>query len=115
MPIARWTIAETPQFIRDAEALGLSEDERRSIIDRIAAEPTTGDEIRGSGGMRKVRFAGRGKGKSGGYRVLSVHLGPDAPTYLLAILSKGERGNFSPREIAAMRAFVERIRTFWRA
>ncbi len=115
MSIARWTIAETPQFIRDAETLGLSEDERRSIVDRISVDPTAGDEIRSSGGIGKVRFAGRGKGKSGGYRVLTVHLGREAPTYLLAILSKGERGDFSDREIATMRGLVERIRAYWRA
>ena len=62
MPSPLQAIAELPQFVRDAEAAGLTEDEHRKIVDTIAAKPLQGDEIRGSGGVRKVRFAGRGKG-----------------------------------------------------
>ena len=40
--------------------------ERQAAIDQIATDPIQGDEIQGSGGVRKVRLAGRGKGKSGG-------------------------------------------------
>ena len=69
MPSPLQAVAELPHFIRDAEALGLTEDECKRIVETIAARPLQGDEIRGSGGVRKVRFAGRGKGKSGGYRV----------------------------------------------
>jgi hypothetical protein len=59
-------VVEMPQFLSDAKVAGLSDKQRGAIIDRIAAEPTAGDVIQGSGGARKVRFAGRGKVKSGG-------------------------------------------------
>lgn len=36
-----------------------------------------------------------GKGKSGGYRVITAYFGMDVPVYLIAMLSKGERSNFS--------------------
>jgi hypothetical protein len=72
----RQVVAELPQFVRDAEAARLSEDERTAIIDAISRDPVKGDEIRGSGGVRKVRFAGRGKGKSGGYRVVTAYFWP---------------------------------------
>ena len=107
-------VAELPQFIRDAEAAGVSEDERRRIIELVAADPLLGDEIRGSGGVRKVRIAGRGKGKSGGYRVVTAYFGPDAPVYLLALLSKGERANFSAEEIAAFKQWTARVSRSWR-
>jgi hypothetical protein len=74
MPSPLQAVAELPQFIRYAEALGLTEDECKRIVETIAARPLQGDEIRGSGGVRKVRFAGRGKGKSGGYRVMTAYL-----------------------------------------
>jgi len=52
----------------------------------------------GTGGARKVRFAGRGKGKSGGYRVITFFGGDDIPVFLLNVFSKGERANLSKTE-----------------
>jgi hypothetical protein len=60
------TVIETPEYLRDARAAGLTDSERLVIVDYIARHPDTGDIIPGTGGARKVRFAGRGKGKSGG-------------------------------------------------
>lgn len=107
-------VAEVPQFLRDIAAAGVSDAEQRAIIDAIAAHPTKGDEVRGSGGVRKVRFAGRGKGKSGGYRVMVAFIGEHAPVYLLALLSKGERANFSADEIAAFKALTTELSRYWR-
>lgn len=107
-------VAELPQFLRDVEAVNLSEAEHQAIINTIAANPRQGDEIRASGGVRKVRFAGRGKGKSGGYRVVTAYFGPNAPVYLLALLSKGERGNFTAAEIAAFKNLTGVIARYWR-
>jgi hypothetical protein len=113
MPALLQAVAELPQFIRDSEAARLSNEERMEIIDAIAANPTQGDIIRGSGGLRKVRFPRHGKGKSGGYRVITAHFGPDAPVYLVALLSKGERSNFSAAEIASFRKLTSDIGRFW--
>lgn len=107
-------VAELPQFIRDINALGIGETERQAIIDAIAADPRQGDEIRGSGGVRKVRFAGRGKGKSGGYRIVTAYFGQNAPVYLVAVLSKGERANFTASEIAAFKSLTGEIAHYWR-
>jgi hypothetical protein len=107
-------VAELPQFVRDADSVGLSEDKRTTIIDVISRDPLKGDEIRGSGGMRKIRFAGRGKGKSGGYRVVTAYFGPEVPVYLVALLSKGDRGNFSAAEIAGFKKMTTEIARYWR-
>jgi hypothetical protein len=114
MTISRHVVAELPQFVRDAEGLGLSEQAREAIINAVSADPLNGDEVRGSGGVRKVRFAGRGKGKSGGYRVMTAYFGQDIPVYLLAILSKGERANFSAVEIEGFRKLTNEIFHYWR-
>jgi hypothetical protein len=100
--------------MRDAAEAGLSEEVCADIVSVIAADPLRGDEVVGSGGVRKLRFAGRGKGKSGGWRVMIGYLGADLPVYLLALLSKGDRANFDKMEIAAMRATMTRIRQAWR-
>ena len=107
-------VAELPQFIRDAVNAGLTAEELGFIVETIAGTPRAGDEIRGSGGVRKVRFAGRGKGKSGGYRVLTAYFRPDVPVYLLALLSKGERANFSAAEIAGFKQLTAVISRDWK-
>jgi len=68
-------VIETSVFLRDAARAGLSEMERDEIITMIARDPTAGDVIPGTGGARKLRVAGRGKGKSGGYRIISYFCG----------------------------------------
>ena len=91
-------IIETPDYLVDAKALGLTADERQAIVDYRAQNPDAGDEMKGTGGARKIRFAGRGKGKSGGYRVITFYAGKDIPVFPLSIFSKGERANLSQAE-----------------
>jgi hypothetical protein len=65
------TVVETPDYLRDAKATGIADEERRAIVDHVAANPRAGDLIVGSGGARKLPFAAQGRGKSGGYRVVT--------------------------------------------
>jgi hypothetical protein len=92
------TVVETPEFLRDALSLKLTGAQRLAIVAWIATNPETGDVIEGTGGARKVRFAGKGKGKSGGYRVISFFTGTDIPVFLLNIFAKNEKTNLTPRE-----------------
>ena len=57
------TVAETPTFSRQADKL-FSEDEKRKLIDFLAEHPLAGDEIPGTGGVRKLRFAGLRTGQA---------------------------------------------------
>jgi hypothetical protein len=113
MPLSLQVVAELPQFMRDAAAAALGEEERAAMVEAVAADPRRGAQIAGSGGLRKVRFGGRGKGKSGGYRVITGYFGPDVPVYLVALLSKGERTNFSKAEIAGFRKLAGEIARYW--
>jgi hypothetical protein len=92
------TVIETSSYLADAKAAGLTEADRDAIVEMIASNPETGDEIGGTGGARKVRVAGRGKGKSGGYRVITFYSGEDLPVFLLAVYSKGEKANLTKAE-----------------
>ena len=85
------SVVETPDYLRDAEDTGLTIAERSRIVSQVAEFPLSGDPIPGTGGARKIRFAGRGKGKSGGYRVISFFAGPDVPVFLLNVFAKGDR------------------------
>jgi hypothetical protein len=110
-----FTIVETPSFLADAKNAGLSDVERIEIVDFIAANPMAGDEIAGSGGARKCRFAGRGKGKSGGYRVVTFYSGETMPVFLLNIFAKGDRTNISKAETNALRAILGALANTYRA
>jgi hypothetical protein len=99
----RQAVIETPDYLGDAEDAGLSLAEREGIVAFLSENPAAGDLIPGSGGARKVRFAGRGKGKSGGYRVVTYFGGVDIPVFLLNIFAKGDRINLSRVEINELR------------
>jgi hypothetical protein len=65
------TVAQTKPFVAAAREAGLTEEEIDDVVSYLAENPLAGDEIAGTGGCRKVRIAGRGKGKSGGYRTIT--------------------------------------------
>ena len=64
----------------------------------------------GTGGVRKARLAGRGKGKSGGYRIVWYFGGGDIPVFLLAVFGKGEKANLSQGERNALRSMTAGLR-----
>lgn len=87
----------------------MTADEMKAVVDLVSADPTAGDLIVGSGGCRKLRVAGKGKGKSGGYRVVTYFAAADLPVFLVAALAKGSRANFSKAETAAMAKLTRTI------
>lgn len=100
------TVIETPSFLNDAKALGVTETERAAIVTWIATNPDAGDVIEGTGGARKVCFAGKGKGKSGGYRVITFYSGPDIPVFLLNVFAKNEKTDVTPKEKNALKKIL---------
>jgi hypothetical protein len=60
-------------------------------------------------------FSGRGKGKSGGYRVISFYAGDDVPVLLLALVDKGQRADISQAERNAMRTRLVNYAPTYRA
>ena len=91
-------VVETPEFLRAAKRAGMSEAEREAAIDFIAANPEAGDLIEGSGGARKVRIAREGKGKRGGYRVITYFQDRNTPVFLLTVISKGQRSDLTANQ-----------------
>jgi hypothetical protein len=98
------TVIETEGFLSDAKAAGLTEQECSEIVGCIAFNPTAGHKIKGTGGARKVRFAGNGRGKSGGYRVITFYSGDDVPVFLLNVFAKKEKIDLSQAERDELKA-----------
>ena len=104
------SVVETPAYLAAAREEGMTAEEMTAAVELIAANPGAGDLIVGSGGCRKVRVAGKGRGKSGGYRVVTFFGGEDVPVFLLAVLAKGTRANFTKAERNAMRQATRSLR-----
>jgi hypothetical protein len=97
------TVIETPEFASRARRL-LAEAEKEALIDYLARNPAAGDVMKESGGARKVRWAAKGKGKSGGVRVITFYSGASVPVFLLTIFGKNEKADLTKGERNELRA-----------
>ena len=103
------TVVETQVFARRAEKL-LSLEERQELIAFLAANADSGDEMPGTGGVRKLRFAAQGKGKSGGVRVIYYFFDADNPLYALLVYGKGEQADLTPDQTKAVAGLATAIK-----
>ena len=105
------SVIEFAGYRRRASEL-LTAGQRDAVVDLVAYEPTCGDIIPGTGGLRKVRVGRDGIGKRGGTRVVYYFYNEDFPILLLALYAKNEKGDLTiaeKREFAAsMREIVRR-------
>jgi hypothetical protein len=100
---------ETKAFTR---LLGqyLDDESYNSLQAYLAERPDAGAVIRGSGGVRKVRWAPSGKGKSGGVRVIYYWLTADEQVLFLTLYGKNEKENLSNAEVKAMAKLIEELK-----
>jgi hypothetical protein len=86
-----------------------TDDEYAAFQFALAAEPTAGDVIQGTGGLRKVRWSDprRRKGKRGGVRIIYFIIDDDGVIYLLTIFDKDEMIDLDARERRALKALVD--------
>ena len=111
------TVVELPEFLRRAKAI-MTDEDRAALVDFMAANPEAGIAL--GGGLRKLRFARPGGGKSGGYRVLAaidprrtiyVFGGTRIPLFLVTVFAKNEKDNLSKTEqadlVALSKALIE--------
>ena len=84
------------------------------MVSYISGNPTAGDIMPGTGGARKLRFAGRGKGKSGGYRIVTFYADADMPVFLLDVYSKDSQANLTKAERNELRAILTDLPQVWR-
>ena len=108
-------IIETPSFLASARDAGLSEEFKSFIVETIANDPMMGKMMAGTGGCRKSRFAGREKGKRGGYRTVHYNGADDVPVLLLVVLDKGDRDNLSQGERNELRKALQTYEAEYRA
>ncbi|WP_225773584.1 addiction module toxin RelE [Inquilinus sp. Marseille-Q2685] len=103
------SVVETPIFTRRADAL-LSPEDRADLITILALTPRAGALIPGLGGIRKMRFAPLGRGKSGAFRVIYYLLDDDTPVLALLLYGKNEQINPSAEQRRVMLRLVEMLK-----
>lgn len=103
------TVAETPTFTRQSDKL-FNEVEKRELIDFLAENPLSGDEIPGTGGVRKVRFAASGRGKRGGARIIYYYLDDDMPVYALLAYAKNAKTDMTADDKKAVRLLTKALK-----
>jgi len=99
-------------FSRKWDQLGLDDEDLRALELMILAKPDLGPVVRGTGGVRKARFAGRqsGKGKSGSFRVYYIDFDEFDVVLLITIFAKSEISDMSEAGKQAVAAVVEECR-----
>lgn len=100
------TVVESPIFQRVWPRYW-DEDERAEFAAFIAINPEAGAVIRGSGGVRKVRWAREGSGKSGGVRIIYLTRNEAGEVYLLTLYAKSESENISLNTLKEIRRALE--------
>lgn len=109
-PYGVQTVVELPIFSKQAAEL-FSAEEITAVITFLAANPYAGDKIQGTGGVRKVRFAAKGKGKRGGARIIYYVLDDNAPIYALLVYGKDEKSNLTDKEKAIVKSLAAAMKS----
>lgn len=101
-----YTVAELPSFEKTASRVWSTE-EREDFVNWIAENPTAGDVIPGSGGLRKVRWTAAGKGKKGGSRVIYYNLLEDGTIWLLIVYVKSKFENLPQKLLLDLKEEID--------
>ena len=95
-----------PEFDKAWKHLGLSDNELRNLQQYLCLYPDHGDVIPGTGGLRKLRWALKGKGKSGGLRIAYIDFIIYEKIYLVTAYKKGVKDNFTKEECNAIKKLI---------
>jgi len=91
------TIVELSLFLAQVGKT-ITPSKRDDLIEYLARYPEVGDVIPGTGGLRKLRWAGKQQGKRGGLRVIYYFYNDTAPVFLLTVYSKNTQTNLTTQQ-----------------
>ncbi len=98
---------ETPSFTKRWYALGFDDDDLAELQQYLIKNPDAGDTMVGTGGLKKIRYAFNGRGKSGSARVCYVDFAAFEKNYLIQVFSKDEKQNLSDTEKKNIKIVVQ--------
>lgn len=97
---------ETPIFTAAVTSL-LSDEEYRQLQLALLIRPEQGVLIRGSGGLRKLRWGARRRGKRGGVRVIYYWHSGEQFHYMLLLYAKSDQDDLTPAQLRVLRRLVQ--------
>ena len=100
------TVVETPEFIAHTDKV-MADEDRQVLIDYLAWNPTAGDIIPGTGGVRKLRWGLEGRGKRGGARIIYYFHSAEMPLFALTAFAKNERADLSQQDRNGLRRLTK--------
>jgi hypothetical protein len=103
------TVVETSIFERKAAKL-LTSEEYDDLLLYLSMYYKAGDEIPGTGGVRKLRFAAFGRGKSGGVRAIYYFYDKNSPLYAIFLYGKNEQADLNSAQKKEVKAFAAAIK-----
>ncbi len=101
-----FSFVETSRFTREVQRI-LSDDEYTKLQWRLIEFPNAGDVIPGGGGIRKIRFSAKGKGKRGGARVIYYYAVTREKLFMLDIYPKNEKTDLDATELKQLSHLVK--------
>lgn len=101
-----FTFIETKLFTRLVHAY-FTDEEYQELQIALLESPEAGDVIPGSGGMRKLRWRARGRGKRGGYRVIYFSVSDEQEIWLVTIYPKNVVDNIPAKILRQIRKEIE--------
>ncbi len=99
-------IIETPIFTKLISGL-MSDDEYKDLQEAIVVRPDRGPILKNSGGLRKLRWAMEGQGKSGGARIIYYWATEYDQVYMLLAFQKNTMENLTDSQLKRLRTIVE--------
>lgn len=98
-----------PVFDKQWREMGLDDNDLQSLQAELLKNPQVGNVIKGTGKLRKMRFAFQNRGKSGSSRVLYVDFVVAETIYLIFAYPKNEKDNLSNAERNAIKNIIEKL------
>lgn len=98
----------------DRLAAFLKPDDAAELEAFIAANPEAGDLIPGTGGIRKLRWAASGRGKSGGARIIYYYHSPAMPLFLLAAYTKSTKIDLTSNEKKQLTRLTKQLKNHYK-
>jgi hypothetical protein len=104
------TFIEVPLFTRRWKEIGLTDEELQSLQIMLLKNPEAGPVMEGTGGIRKVRFPLKNRGKSGGVRVCYTDFAEYEIIYLITAFEKNEQENLTKEERNVLKKLVKALK-----
>ena len=98
-----------PEFDRDWERLDFDDSDLARLQSELMANGHKGAVIAGTNGARKIRFARRGSGKSGGIRVCYANIGNHGVVLLACAFAKNQLSNLTAAQADWLKRMISRF------